>query len=321
MFRGWQLQNPPIGRGIERLEVPENAAGRHPGACVHPKELKQWVETLDGAHPLLACKELRSQLELLVRFPGTLSPLPELIDLLKAPLYMVHTHVNDTMNGPLNEAMSRTAQQELHGYCQVLTEYGQLHKRLVNQLLDTVQGPSAAQLVDVTEVLAWQVRAYTTRYQSSPLEIWQDMLQLYRIAVSLGSTHALAERRGRPTTNLRDLIFGSLLYQLCDALQLSPQKTWQLFSHAVQFADRLELGSVEVCPDGIPVDLSGKVSPYEFARRAMSKPDQGGQRLCVTELIRSLSLLKDDSELTQLIRRDINQLRHAQRAINAFRNR
>ena len=304
VLRRWPVRRARNGPETGPLQIPEVAAGRHPAARARPRELKAWLETLEGAHPLLACKELRSQLELLARFPDSLATLPELVDLLESPVSALHAHISEVMDGPLNEAMSRAAQQVLNAYSQVLIEFGHLHKRLINQLLDSAKGPTVSDLIAAAEVFAWQIRIFTTRYQSAPVESWQDLVQIYRITES----RACTGNRTGPQHDVRTLFFASLLYQLCDTLRLTPQMTWRLFARTLQFADQLELRSTGACPEGIPVDIRGEVSPFVYARRKRSKDDRADTRVCVKKLLSSLRSQAAVDELTALVLNDVNDL-------------
>lgn len=292
--------------------MPDVAAGRHPGARIRLRELKVWLETLRGGHPLLVCRELKAQLEILARFPDPLPALPELLELFAEPVHNLHTHTNEIMDAPFNAFNSRAAQQVLNAYSQVLVELGYLHKRFINHLLDTTEGPPAGYLVDAMELFAWQIQIHITRYQTTPIEFWKDMLQVYRIAEFTGCMSELVKRRDRTQTSIHTLFFGCLLFQVCDTLQLTPQLTWQLFLRAAQLANTLELRPVESCQDGIPVDTSGEIAPFEYARRTLPNLERGSRRLYVGELIRVLSALVDNDKLADLISRDLKELQHAQ---------
>ncbi|OQX48438.1 MAG: hypothetical protein B0D87_05710, partial [Candidatus Sedimenticola endophacoides] len=64
-----------------QLTVPTIAHVENPNTITSPDELREWMDELPIANPLLTAENLLLSLQLLNRHPGALSELPELLSL------------------------------------------------------------------------------------------------------------------------------------------------------------------------------------------------------------------------------------------------
>lgn len=317
MFKTWGKKGANHRIGLPRLKLPKAAAGRHPDARVRPREFKAWLSTIHDHNPLQSCKAILRQLQLLARFPGAIPKLPELLKLLDLPVSDLELYARELIEGYPTEATIRATAQFLPAFDNLLAEFGHLQKRMVNDLLDSSEGPSAAVLVSAMKTLAWQLRIDLTRYENVPPGTWRDALQLYQVAEFSGvSGVGVVSGDGREQ-NVHDLFFGTLLFLLCDPLRLPPHTTWELFARAVQYSPTLELQPAKRHYKGIRVDVTGITPPLVFARKPRSSTQDQPKYLQVDRLVKALQSA-DQDELTKLIRNTVNVLSVDTRA-QAFR--
>ena len=295
MFDVWSKFRARHNLGLPRLRLPESATARHPNALTHPRELKSWLSKLRDQTPLRACKSMLAQAILLARYPGALAKLSDLLQLFEEPVRQLQVHVGELIREPRTEARDRAAEQLLPVFSRLTNELGHLQKRLINELMDTPKGPSAATLVTTLELLAWQVRIDLTRYRTTPPAAWRDMLQVYQVAEFAQHQGTAVKRADTTLINAHDLFFGTLIFLLCDPLRFSQQQTWALFQYAITRAETVEFTTEKPTASDLPVDLSGTIPPLLFARNPKLKTPGPRQQIAIGRLLRSLANDIDDA--------------------------
>ncbi|MEW7976806.1 MAG: hypothetical protein AB2814_05005 [Candidatus Sedimenticola endophacoides] len=216
----------------------------NPNTITSPDELREWMDELPIANPLLTAENLLLSLQLLNRHPGALSELPELLSLY---LHMFGDLLDLLRSGAGKpSAVGRRARADLDETVQQINKelaFGYKRAILARQAIPMPREVAAEILTNGLKFLANELMFAYVHYRREPantrMEIMQIFLLAERLRVSGADIGDAGYASAAPTVRLA--FKRILLVSILHPYRLQPGEAWALFDYLRQTADLARL--------------------------------------------------------------------------------
>ncbi|MES9873954.1 MAG: hypothetical protein ABW146_12625 [Candidatus Sedimenticola sp. 6PFRAG7] len=258
-----------------QLTVPTTATVENPNAITSPRQLAEWVKDLPYANPQVTARLLLDSLHLLVRQPGSLPQLGQLMHHYLPPFRSLLDAVVKSARRQQNIAGHRSEVQLQELFAEITTEMSYGFKRVIldNDLAGKGKlsdEETAESLYYAIDSLCLELMFSYAGYLQASTNVWREVSQLFLLAEQRKVARMPVETRHcdeEINTDIRLIFKRITLIHLLDPYRLQRGEVWAYYDYLACWAQHARVGNLK--EKNIPascflLDLHGNQKPFAY---------------------------------------------------------